>query len=115
MLLHQLGEDLVLALELVLEGSDRSVLGVLAGLAAFAGVIEGGGAVLEELLLPEVEEGHGEVVLLADVGDRLLLQEVEAEQGDLLFRGKVPALPRHECSSARVLPLTPAKANSSSG
>src|ERR1700689_1783863 len=114
MLLHEFGEDLVLALELVPEGGDGAVLGVLAVLAAFAGVVEGSGAVLEELFLPEVEEGDGEVVLLADVGDGLLLQEVEAEQGDLLFGGKVPALSRHECSSARVLPLTPAKANSNS-
>src|SRR6478736_5535715 len=113
MLLHQLGEDLVLAVELVLEGSDLDVLGVRAGLAALAGVIEGSGAVLEELLLPEVEESDGKVVLLTDVGDGLLLQEVESEQGDLLFRGKVTALPRHGSSSARVWPLTPAKANSS--
>ena len=95
MLLHQLGEDLVLALELVLEGSDRSVLGVLAGLAALAGVVQGSGAVLEELLVPEVEEGDGEVVLLTDVGDGLLLREVESGQGDLPLRGKVPALTRH--------------------
>ena len=115
MLLHQLGEDLVLALELVPEGGDLDILGVLTGLAALAGVIEGGGAVLEELLLPEVEEGDGEVVLLADVGDGLLLQEVEAEQGDLLFRGKVPALSRQECSPARGGPLNPAKASSCSG
>ena len=33
-------------------------------------LVEGGGAVLEELLLPEVEEVDGEVVLLAEVGDR---------------------------------------------
>src|SRR5262249_62017325 len=97
------------------EGSDLAVLGVLAGLAALAGVSEGSGAVLEELPLPEVEEVHGQVVLLADVGDGLLLQEVEAEQGDLLFRSEVPTLPGHGCSSARVWPLTPAKANSSSG
>src|SRR6478672_124993 len=114
MLLQQLGEDFVLALELVLEGGDLLVLGVLVGLAAFAGVSEGSGAVLEELLLPEVEEVHGEVVLLADIGDRLLLQEVEAEQGDFLLGGVVTALAGHQSSSARVLPLTPAKANSSS-
>ena len=94
MLLHQLGKDLVLALELFLQGGDLAVLGVLVGLAAFVGLLEGSGAVVEELLLPEVEEGDGEVVLLADVGDGLLLQEVEAEQCDLLFRGKVPALTR---------------------
>src|SRR5262245_53138815 len=36
------------------------------------------------------------------------------ENGDLLLRGEVAALPAHACSSARVLPLTPAKANSRS-
>ena len=115
MLLHQLGQDLVLALELVLEGGDLAVPGVLLGVAAPAGILEGGGAVLEELLLPEVEEVDGAVVLLADVGDGLLLQEVEAEQGDLLFRGKVPALSRQECSPASGGPLNPAKASSCSG
>lgn len=83
-------------------------------LAALAGVIEGGGAILEELLLPEGEAVNGEAVLLTDVGDGLLLQEVEAEQGDLLRGGVVTALPGHGCSSARVLPRTPAKANSRS-
>jgi hypothetical protein len=47
-----------------------------------------GGAVVEELLVPEVEEVDGEIVLLADVGDGLFLQEVETEQGDLLLRLK---------------------------
>ena len=114
MLLHEFGEDLVLALQLVLEGGNHFVLGILVGLAVFAGVGEGSGAVLEELLLPEVEEGDGEVVLLAEVGDGLPLQEVESEEGDIVLRGKVMALPRRGYSSARVLPLTPAKASSSS-
>ena len=114
MLLHQLGQDLVLALEFVLQSSDLAVPGVLGGLAVFAGVLEGGGAVLEELLLPEVEEVDVEVVLLTDVGDGLLLQKVEAKQGDLLLRAEVTALPGHESSSARVFPLTPPKATSSS-
>jgi hypothetical protein len=94
-LLHQLGQDVVLDAKLVLQGRDLAVLGVGFGLAAFAGVGEGGGAVLEELLLPELEEVHREVVFLADVGDRLLLQEVEAEHGDLLFRREVPAFSGH--------------------
>src|SRR5579885_1174728 len=105
MLLQQLGQDFVLALELVLESSDLAILGVLSGLAAFAGILKGSGAVLEELLLPEVEEVDGEVVLLTDVGDRLLLQEVESKQGDLLLRGEVTTLPGHQKSSERVLPL----------
>jgi hypothetical protein len=67
-LLPEFGEDLVLALELVLEGSDRAVLGVLVGLTALAGVVEGGGAVVEELLLPEVEEVDGEVVQMSETG-----------------------------------------------
>jgi hypothetical protein len=90
-LLHEFGENLVLALELFFQGSDLAILGVFLGFATMAGILEGSGAVLEELLLPEVEEIDGEVVLLADVGDRLLLQEVEAKQGDLLLRGKVTA------------------------
>jgi hypothetical protein len=114
-LLHQLGENLVLALEFVFEGSDLAVLRVLRGLEAFAGIGEGGGTVLEELFLPEVEEVDVEAVLLTEVGDRLLLQEVETKQSDLLLRGKVTTLASHGMSSARVLPLTPRKANSSSG
>jgi hypothetical protein len=114
-LLHELGQDLVLALQFIFAGSDRAVLGVLVGLAALAGVVEGGGPVLEELLRPVVEDVHREVVFLAEVGDGLLLQEVEARQGDLLFRGKVTTLPGQGCSSASVLPLIPAKASSSSG
>src|SRR5262249_20418523 len=109
-----LGEDLVLALELVFEGSDLAVLRVLRGLEALAGVGEGGGTVLEELFLPEVEEVDAEVVFLTDVGDGLLLQEVEAQQGDLLLRSDRTTLTSHDISSARVLPLTRAKANSSS-
>jgi hypothetical protein len=104
-LLHQLGEDLVLALELVFESGDLAVLRVLHGLEAFAGVSEGGGTVLEKLLLPEVEEVHGEAVFLTDVRDRLLLQEMEAKHSDLLLRSKVTTLASHGMSSARVLPL----------
>jgi hypothetical protein len=86
-LLHQLGQVLVLALQLVFEGSDLAILGVPVGLATFAGVGEGSRAILEELILPEIEETHVEVVLLADVGDGLLFQDVEAEQGELLLPG----------------------------
>ena len=108
-------ENLVLALEFVFEGSDLAVLGVLQGLVAFAGVGEGRGPVLEELFLPEIEEVDVEVVLLTDVRDGLLLQEVEAEQGDLLLGGERTTLTSHDKSSARVLPLTLTKAKSSSG
>src|SRR5215813_6303558 len=114
MLLHQLGEDLVLALEFLLEGSNGAVLGVAVGLAAFVVAGEGQVAVVEELLLPGVEEVDGDAEFFTDVGNRDFLDEVEPKGGDLLLRGVVAALPGHECSSARVLPLTPAKANSCS-
>jgi hypothetical protein len=88
-LLQEFGQDLVLALELVLEGSDLAVLGVLLGLASPAGVLKGGGAVLEELLLPAVEEGGVEAELVAQVGNGGLLQEVAAENGNLLLGGEL--------------------------
>ena len=103
----------MLALQLGLELGDLLVLGVSAVLAAFVVTGEGGGAVLEEELLPGVEVGDGEAVFFADVGDGDLVEEVLSEQGDLLLRGKVTALTAHGCSSAKVLPLTLAKANSS--
>jgi hypothetical protein len=112
--LPQFRQDLVLALEFVFEGSALAVLGILKGLEAFVGVREGRGTVLEELLLPKVEEVDGELLFLTEVGDRLLLQEVESKQGYLLLRGKGTTLASHEKASTGVLPLTPRKANSSS-
>jgi len=71
--------------------------------------------ILEELFLPQIEEVDGELMFLTDVRDGLLLQEVETKQSDLLLRGKMTTLASHGMSSARVLPLTLRKANSSSG
>ena len=115
MLLHQLGQDLVFALELGLQVGDLLVLGIGAALAAFVVGGEGGGAVLEELLLPVVEEGNGDAVSFADVGDRDFVEEVLAEQGDLGLRGEGAAFSGQGWSSARGVPLTPAKASSRSG
>ena len=77
----------MLALEFLLEGGDLFVLGVGIGLAAFIVAGEGGGAVVEELLLPGVEEVDGDAEFFTNVGDRNFLDEVESEGGDLLFRG----------------------------
>src|SRR5262249_32198975 len=105
-------EDLVFALQLGLQLGEVLVLGVGSGLAAPVVGGEGGLAVLEELLLPVVEERDGNAVLFADIGDRDLVEEVLSEQGDLGLSGKVARLPGHGWSSARVLPLTLTKANS---
>ena len=104
----------MLTLELLLEKSDGAVPGVGVGLAAFVVGGEGGGAVVEELLLPGGEEVDGDAEFFADVGDGDFLDEGEPEGGDLLRRGVVAALSGQGYSSARVLPLAPAKANSRS-
>jgi len=51
MFFHQFRDDLVLALELLPECGDGAEVG---GLGRGVLALEGGGAVLEELLLPEV-------------------------------------------------------------
>jgi hypothetical protein len=48
--------------------------------------LEGGGAVLEELLLPEVEQRGGELMLVAEIRDRYVVDQVTPQDGDLLDR-----------------------------
>src|SRR5437588_4409473 len=112
MLLHEFGEDFVLALQACLQVGDLSIVGVGVRLAPLVVGGEGGGAVFEEGFLPEVEEVDGEAVLLADLGDGYFFDEVLSEQGDFLFGAEVATLLSHEGSSASVWPLTLTKANS---
>ena len=105
----------MLAAEFVRPCGKSTILGVGVDLAAFVVGGEGGLTVFQELLLPVVEELDGDALLLTEIGDRGFLQEMGPENGDLLLRGEGAALSAPECSSARVLPLTPAKANTSSG
>ena len=72
MLLHEFGEDLVLALELGLEVGDVPVLEVGGGLAAAVGGGEGGGAVLEEDLVPGIKVGSGDAVFFTEIGEGTL-------------------------------------------
>ena len=48
--------------------------------------IEGGGAVLEELLLPVVEQRGRELELIAEIGDGDVVDQVTPENGNLLDR-----------------------------
>jgi hypothetical protein len=64
--LHELGHDLVLALELGFELLDFLVLGILDGLG-LATILEEGVAVLEEFFLPAVEEGGRDVEVIVSV------------------------------------------------
>src|SRR3954452_833256 len=89
MFLHQFGDDLVLALELLAErGDGAEVLALGRGSLA----LEGGGAVLEELLLPGVEQRGRELMLVAEVRDGDVVDQVTPQDGDLLDRRIV--LPR---------------------
>jgi hypothetical protein len=88
MLLHEFGEDLVLALELGFERFARFVLGVLDSLG-FAAVVAGDMSVLDELLLPAVEEVGGDGEFIAAIGHGDFFQEVPFEDGDLLLGAKV--------------------------
>jgi hypothetical protein len=94
-LLHQFGQDLVLLLELPLQDRELAVLGVFRGFATLAGLFKGRGAVVEELLLPAVEAGRRDAVLVTPVAHRLLLQEVEPQDGHLLRSRVVLALAVH--------------------
>src|SRR3954447_14330343 len=99
MLLHELGEDLVLALELLLEVGDPPVR-VVAG-ASGAG-LERGRGVLEELLLPAVEHRGVDAVLVTQVRNRGVLEEVKPQDGHLLLgREALSGLLGHGRTSAR--------------
>src|SRR6516164_187058 len=99
MFFHEFGEDLVLPLELLLQGGDPPVL-VVAGPAGSR--LEGGSGVLEELLLPAVEHRGVDAVPVTEVGDRGVLQEMEPQDGDLLLGGEPLASPLgHGGTSAR--------------
>jgi hypothetical protein len=88
-LLHELGEDRVLALEFGLEVGDLLVRGVGVSLAALVMTREGGLAVLEEELLPRIEEGDTEAVFFTEIGDRDLVEDMLSKHSDLRRRGEV--------------------------
>src|SRR6516225_4762219 len=100
MFLHQFSDDLVLAPELVARRGDGPLeVALRRGVLA----LEGGRSVLEELLLPEVEQGGGELMLVAAVRDGDVVDQMAPEDGDLLNRRIVLAGLPHGRNSFRVL------------
>ena len=94
MFAHEFSHDLVLLLDLGFQGLDLAGLG--AGLARVGGAgFKGEGTVLEEFFLPEVEEGRLDLMLLADIGDRPLVEKVFAKNAQLLGPGKVTSFCTH--------------------
>jgi hypothetical protein len=100
MFFHQFRDDLVLTLELLPQRGDGSQV-VALGRAVLA--LEGGGAVLEEQLLPGVEEGGLQLVLVTEVGDGHSVDQVTPEDGNLLGGRVVLAGLSHGRDSCRVV------------
>ena len=61
--------------------------------------LEGGGAVLEELLLPGVEDGRLQVVLVTEIRDGHPVNQMASQDGDLLGGGIMLAWLSHGSSS----------------
>jgi hypothetical protein len=78
---HELAEHFILLSNLGLQLLQTLGLGIL---SRFGAVLEDDGALLEEALLPLVEERGLDAMLLADLGDRGLLDEMLAENGKFL-------------------------------
>jgi hypothetical protein len=99
MFLHEFREDFVLALELLLQEGNPLILGV--GGSSGAG-LDGGGAVLEELLLPAVEHRGMDPVLVTQVRNGGVFEEMEPKKGDLLLsREAIPDFLGHGRTSTR--------------
>src|SRR5678815_402343 len=82
MLFHEFREDLVLALELLLQEDNPPVLGVT---GASGSGVESGGGVLEEFLLPAVEHGGVDAVLVTKIRNGGAFEEMEPKDGGLLL------------------------------
>ena len=65
--------------------SRRAILPVLGVTGASGSGLEGGGGVLEELLLPAVEHGGVDAVLVTQIRDGGVFEEMEPKDGDLLL------------------------------
>jgi hypothetical protein len=64
---HQFGQDLILALDLLLQALDPFLFGPVVGPRLG---LEGRRPVVEELLLPAVEDGGLQPQLVTELGDR---------------------------------------------
>ena len=89
-LLQQLGEDLVLAGQALLQMLDLLVK--LALRAIHRTAIEGAGPVLKELLLPGVKQARLNPVLLAQGRDGFAFQQMQSQDFDFVFGTELPPL-----------------------
>jgi hypothetical protein len=80
---HQLGQDLILCLDLLLQIGNPLLLGGMVG-PGFR--LKGSRVVLEEFLLPAVEDGGLESLFVTQLRDRHLLQQIPPQDSNFLFR-----------------------------
>jgi hypothetical protein len=59
---------------------------LIRGVVGWPFLLEGGRAILEELLLPAVEDRGLQAEFIAEFRDRLLLKQMPPQDGDLLLR-----------------------------
>src|SRR5579863_2831047 len=96
MLRHQLGQNLVLGLDLLLQVGDSLLLG---GVVWPCFLLEGRRRpVLEELFLPAVEDRGLQAQFIAELRDGLLVQQMPPQNADFLFRRVVLPLLLHAFS-----------------
>jgi hypothetical protein len=95
MLLHQLGQHLILPLELLLQVLDPLLPGLVVDPHL---TLEGRRAVFKKLLLPAVEDRRPQPQLVTELRDRLLFQQMAPQNGDFLFSGVVLSLLFHASS-----------------
>src|SRR5215467_422793 len=97
MLGQQLRQDLVLGLHLLLQKLDPLLLFIGLTRRAFTG-FEGHGSVLEEFLLPAVENRGPYPFFFTKLGNRYFVQKVASEDGNFLLGGVMLALVFHTLS-----------------
>src|ERR1700751_747826 len=95
MVLHELGDDLVLLNELRLELLDLAALGLLDARGSAWPVLERLLRLVKDKLDPIVDLAGLEAELIGEVGDRLFAGEVATDNLGLLFRREVAATLLH--------------------
>lgn len=95
MLFHQLGQNLVLGPQLLFQSGHALLVALLRGVAL---TLEGGGTVFEELLQPVVEDAGLQLEFFTKGGNRNLVDQMPAQDRDLLFWSVVLAFLSHVSS-----------------
>ncbi len=97
---HQVGQNLALGLDLLLQVRDPLLVGRVVRRSFLP---KGRCPVLEEILLPAVEDRRLQAQIIAELRDRLVLQQMPPQDGNLLFRRVVLPLPLHAFSPCTLL------------